>query len=122
MPAGVVEGFTALNGGVGGGPGCTDGETVNANGLAKGFTQPAVLGCWTHQAYQNSYWLPLGYISLIDSDPAYTFGDGTHVGSSFLVLGGTLGAPIGTPEPATLALFGFGLLGLGALRRRKAQA
>jgi hypothetical protein len=30
------------------------------------------------------------------------------------------GVPIGVPEPATLALFGTGLLGLAALRRRRA--
>ena len=122
MPAGVVEGFTALNGGVGGGPGCTDRETVNANGLARGFTQPAVLGCWTHQAYQNSYWLPLGYISLIDSDPAYVFGDGSHIGSSFLAFGGTLGAPTGVPEPLTLSLFSAGLVGAYAMRRKAKKA
>lgn len=30
------------------------------------------------------------------------------------------GTPIGTPEPLTLSLFGAGLAGLGAMRRRKA--
>ncbi|HKU53842.1 MAG TPA: PEP-CTERM sorting domain-containing protein [Rhizomicrobium sp.] len=122
MPAGVVEGVGALNGGVGSGPTCTDGETVNANGLARGFTQPPVDGCWSHQAYQNSYWLPLGYISLIDSDPSYVFGDGSHTGSSFLAFGGTLGAPTDVPEPLTLSLFSAGLVGAFSMRRKAKKA
>jgi len=126
---GVVPGGAAPGGTIGGfgvpspaapGPGCTDGETINATGLAKGFTQPHVLGCWTHQAYENSYWLGLGYISLIDSDPTYLFADGTHLGSSFLAFGGTLGTPTtDVPEPATLFLLSAGLIGLGFGRRKK---
>ena len=45
--------------GVGGGLssslGCDDGETVTATGLTNGFTQPPALGCWTHQAYDSSF-------------------------------------------------------------------
>ena len=120
-PFGAIEGYGVDNGGIGGGPGCTDGETVTALGLARGFTQPPVDHCWSHQAYESSYWEALGYVSLIASSADYTFGDGTHNGSSFLALGGSLGDPDpGVPEPATWALFigGFGAIG-AAMRRHR---
>ncbi len=123
-PAGVIEGVGALNGGVGGGPGCTDKETVTALGIAKGFSQPPVLSCWSHQGYDNTYWGALGYLDLIHADPAYTFRGGGNNGSSFLAIGGTLGSP-GVPEPATWAMLVLGFGGVGALirnRRRVAVA
>ena len=58
----------------------------------------------------------------MDADPAYTFADGTHIGSSFLAFGGTLGAPVGVPEPLTLSLFGAGLAGAYAMRRKAKKA
>jgi len=123
---GTVPGGAGQTGGFGSstiwGTDCTDNEVVNANGIAKGFSQPAVLHCWTHQGYQNSYWLPLGYISLIDADPAFHYADGTNKGSSFLAFGGTLGAPTGVPEPLTLSLFGAGLAGAYAMRRKAKKA
>ena len=117
-PAGVIEGYTALNGGVGGGPSCTDGETVTALGIAKGFSQPPVDHCWSHQAYDNTYWGALGYVDLISSDKAYTFRGGLHDGSSFLALGGTLGSH-SVPEPATWAMLVLGFGGVGALVRNR---
>lgn len=118
-PFGAIEGFGVNNGGVGSGPGCTDGEVVTPLGLARGFTQPPIDGCWSHQAYELSYWAPLGYVNLISSSPDFMFGDGTNVGSSFLAIGGTLGQP-SVPEPVTWALFigGFGAIG-ASLRRRQ---
>lgn len=123
-PAGAVRGYDTG----GGGPSCTDGEVFNAEGLAKGFTQPPALGCWEHQAYDMAHFGALGFLSLVDADPAYGFTSG--VGSAFLALGGALGTPgctdprgcapgTSVPTPATLGLLGAGLLGLAGLRRRQ---
>ena len=123
-PAGAIEGYGALNGGVGGGPSCTDGETVTAFGISKGFAQPPVDGCWSHQAYETSYWAPLGYQSIMKADPAFLFGDDTHDGSSFLALGGTLGGtggPPPVPEPSTIVLLGGALAILVAGKKRFAS-
>ena len=106
-------------GGGAGGPGCFDTEVFNANGLSKGFTQPPVLGCWGHQAYDMAFFGPLGFNSLVDSGSEFA-GLGSGNWSSFLALGGTIGTPGGVPEPGTWAmmLFGFGATGF-ALRRRR---
>jgi len=111
---------------------CSDGEIVNALGTSKGFTQPPIDGCWSHQGYELSYWSTFGYVDLIDSatdatDAAsggfggggFTFGDESQIGSSLLALGGTLGSVSGVPEPLTLSLFGAGLAGVVAIRRRR---
>jgi len=130
-PAGSIEGFGVSNGGVGGGPSCTDGELVTAFGISKGFSQPPVDGCWSHQAYESSYWEPLGYQSIMASatdastgGSGFTFADGTQLGSSFLALGGTLGGtggPPPVPEPSTIVLLGGALAILVAGKRRFAS-
>jgi hypothetical protein len=115
--------------GVGGaltGPGCTDSEAVNATGLTNGFTQPPALGCWTHQAYQNDFFGPLGFTKcFFDSDPAFAADNpGTGTYCSLLSNGNTVtGDQNGgaVPEPGTLALFGVGLVGFVVMRRHWAR-
>lgn len=121
-PLGTIQGSGVSNGGIGGGPGCTDGETVTAFGISKGFSQPPVDSCWSHQAYEMTYWGGLGYQSIMKSDTAFTFrSPDDHNGSSFLALGGSLGTPTepGVPEPATWALMLTGFFGLGSMLRRR---
>lgn len=127
--AGTVKGYdTGFSG-----PTCTDAEVFNSEALIRGFTQPPALGCWEHQAYDLDYFGSLGFLSLVDADPAYfgLYTDGSARGSAFLALGGALGTPgctdpagcdggtTSVPEPGSLALFGTGFVLLGLMRRRR---
>jgi hypothetical protein len=123
---GNASNYVAGYGGVLGGPGCSDGESVNATGLLNGFTQPPVLSCWTHQAYDQTYFSTLGFNkSYFDSDPAFA---ATNPGygpfSSLLANGDTqTGTENSTPEPAAFSMMGGGVLALALakIRRRRAQ-
>jgi len=110
-----------VSGGQASGLTCDDGETVTAAGLANGFTQPSVMGCWTHQAYDESVFTPLGFTLSFFNSPADGGYTGTGPYSSLLSEGVTLTGG-GTPEPGTLMTMGAGLVGLAALLRRRRAA
>ena len=58
----------------------------------------------------------------MNSDGTITINPGVyHLGSGTLTIVDPPGDTVGTPEPASLILLGFGGLALGALRRRKAS-
>jgi hypothetical protein len=118
LPSSDFGGITDF--GTVGGPGCTDGEVFNADGLSKGFIQPPVLDCYEHQAYKLADFSALGFVSLVNADPAFFGTDpttGAPLGSALLALGGPLGT-VGTPEPSSFLLLGFGLLGLFAFSKK----
>ncbi len=121
VPA-AIGGITSY--GTAGGPTCTDNEVVNATGLAFGFVQPPVLGCYEHQGYRVADFAALGFVSLFNADPAY-FGvgaGGVALGSALLAFGGILGTPpTAAPEPESIALLGLGLAAFAIARRRKAK-
>lgn len=96
----------------------SDSEVVTALGLANGFTQPPVIGTWSHQAYEKAHFGALGF--------TFSFYDyGRDDRYSMLLSNGrtiTGGGGFGVPEPGTwaLMLIGFGGLG-GMLRYRRRQ-
>jgi hypothetical protein len=121
--------------------------SLSVNGTAFGFTpngngvvaaQPDALGNVEFLAYANKNTFPGGYLQLMSTLSSIPL----SVTSAFSVAGVTPGslfvwdqnnldttlflttesvtvAPLGVPEPVTLSMFAAGLLGAGALRRRR---
>ncbi len=79
----------------------------------------------------GTYWLNLENAVVNTGDPVYwdensgpssaqeTYGDGSIPSESFTILGSSSSSTGTTPEPDTVLLFASGLLGVGAIVRRK---
>lgn len=114
-PSGSVDGSFAT------GFVCSDNETVTALGTANGFTQPPAIGCWEHQAYNESFFGSLATpfsLSFFDAAPDIV-GGATTGWSGLLSTGVTLTGA--APEPGTLLLLAVGLIGVFVLAGRRSR-
>lgn len=100
---------------------CSDGETVTADGLLNGFTQPGVLGCWTHQAYDVDFFGALGFThTFFDGGPDYPARFSSLLSTGFTTTGIDNGGG-SVPEPSSMILIASAMLALGAISRRRSS-
>lgn len=121
---GTSGGANAYVDGYGGGTnnlgGCFDNNIVAPGGSAYGLgaigSAIPNLSCFGHQAYQAAYFDTLGLNQYIATNPGL-------IGYNVVISngGGGLNEAVATaaPEPISMALFGVGLAGLAAARRRR---
>ena len=92
--------------------GCIDPGVPTAQGTAFGYVGGS-FGCYTHQIYDPAFFGALGYVSLVDTC------DGAICGSA--ILGSGEAAVPQVPEPASMVLFGSGLVALAGRMRKRAK-